>query len=391
MIIDDLTLLKCLGRGSFGEVYLTSKKGTQLKFATKKISKKLSNIPKFKQYLNNEIQILKEISNEYIIKLYEVKETTNYNFLVMELCNGGELSKCLEDYQNKYHKPFSEEIVQYLMRQIISGIKYLHNNHILHRDIKLDNILVNFDSEEDNKNKNMLKSKIKIIDFGFARHLTPKELAFSQLGSPINMDPGILNKINKIENFNDYGYDQKADIWSLGTICYEMLMGKSAFESNSMSELVNKINNGKYYLSSNLSKETLSFLKGMLKFDLKKRKNIDELYKHPFLTKPYNTFNKNKDNDNDNDNDNDCEDEIEINIKKSNNSILKKPNIYSTILIEEEDDNNNNNINELFLEEFYHINDDFIYIEPKLIPIIPGIRQNYIGKDSEYTQDDFFY
>ena len=367
MLIDDLTLLKCLGSGSFGEVYLTSKKGTQQKFATKMISKSLFKYPNFKKNLDNEIQILTKLSNEYIIKLYEVKETTFYTFLIMELCDGGELSTCLEEYQKRYNKPFSEEIVQYLMRQIISGIKYLHDKNILHRDIKLDNILVNFDSEEDKRNKNMLKAKIKIIDFGFARYLSPTELAFSKLGSPINMDPGILNKLNKIENFNDYGYNQKADIWSLGTICYEMLMGKSAFESKSMDELINKINNGKYYLSSNLSKETVSFLKGMLKFDLKKRKSIDELYKHPFLNKPYNKFNKIKDKYNN------FEDEIEIDIKKPKNSIVKQPVIFSTILIEEEDEKD---INEIFLEEFYHMNNDFIYIEPKLIPIIPGIESN---------------
>ena len=382
MLIEDLTLLNCLGRGTFGEVYLTYKKGTQLKFATKKISKKLSENPKIKKYLDNEIQILREISNENIIKLFEVKETTNYKYLVMELCNGGALSHCLEEYQKIYHKPFSEEIVQYLMKQIVSGIKYLHNKNILHRDIKLDNILVNFDSEEDKKNLNILKAKIKIIDFGFARHLSPSELAYSLLGSPINMDPGILNKLNKIEYFNNFGYDQKADIWSLGTICYEMLMGKSAFDSNNMDELVDKINNGKYYLSSNLSQETVSFLKGMLKFDLKKRKSIDELSNHRFLNISYDKFNKinNKCNND--------EINIEIDTKHSNHSILQQPNIFSTILIEEEEEDTKD-INELFLEEFYKINNDFIYIEPKLIPIIPGNKPSLISKVSEINENNF--
>ena len=384
MLIEDLTLLNCLGRGSFGEVYLTSKKGTQQKYATKKISKNLSKNPKIKKYLNNEVQILREISNENIIKLYEVKETTKFIFLVMELCNGGDLSHCLIEYQKKYHKPFTEEIVQHLMRQIISGIKYLHNNNILHRDIKLDNILVNFDIEEDKKNINLLQAKIKIIDFGFARHLSPSELAYSQLGSPINMDPGILYKINKIEYFNNYGYDQKADIWSLGTICYEMLMGKSAFDSNNMDELIEKINDGKYYLSSNLSKEVVDFLKGMLKFDLKKRKSIDELYNHKFLNKSYNKSIENKDKCNNK------EIKIEIDIKHSNNNMLQQTNIFSTVLFEEEEEDKKD-INELFLEEFYNINNDFIYIEPKLIPIIPGINPNLFNRVSEINEDNFEY
>jgi serine/threonine protein kinase len=64
----------------------------------------------------------------------------------------------------------------------------------------------------------MLKSHVKVIDFGFARRLAPETLAYSVLGSPINMDPGILRKLNKMEHSNNYGYDQKADIWSLGTV-----------------------------------------------------------------------------------------------------------------------------------------------------------------------------
>ena len=219
MLVDDLTLIKGLGKGAFGEVYLTSKQGSQEKFATKKIDKKYAQNPKAKKYIDNEIKILKEIDHKNIIKLYDVKENSQNYYLVMEYCNGGGLSDCLE-----YH--------------IKQNRKYLHGKHILHRDIKLDNILVKFDSEEDKLKRNMMKAKVKIIDFGFARYLDPKQLAFSTLGSPINMEPGILRKLNKMENSRDYGYDEKADIWSLGTICYEMLIGKCTFDANSMKELI---------------------------------------------------------------------------------------------------------------------------------------------------------
>ena len=213
MLVDDLTLIQGLGKGAFGEVYLTSKQGSQEKFATKKIDKKYAANPKAKKYIDNEIKILKEIDHPNIIKLYDVKENNQNYYLVMEYCNGGGLSDCLEYHIKQFRKPFSEEIVQYLMKQIVSGLRYLHGKHILHRDIKLDNILVKFDSEEDRQKKNMLKAKVKIIDFGFARYLDPKQLAFSTLGSPINMEPGILRKLNRMENSRDYGYDEKADIW----------------------------------------------------------------------------------------------------------------------------------------------------------------------------------
>ena len=407
MLIEDLTLLKCIGKGAFGEVYLTSKIGTKEKFATKKIDKKFIK-EKTKKYLDNEIKILNEISHENIIKLFEVKETYNSYYLVMELCTGGSLFDCLDEYQKKYNQPFSEEIVQYLMKQIVSAIKYIHNKNIIHRDLKLENILVNFNSEEDKKNINMLKSKIKLIDFGFARYLSNSDLAFSILGSPLNMDPGILevyNKLKKMEYYNKYGYDEKADIWSLGSICYEMIIGKSPFDSKSLKQLINKVKKGKYYLPTYLSKEVISFINGMLKYDLKKRLSADLLYKHEFLNLPYNKLtriNLGK-----------SRDELELDINKSiwnifeNEQVLIKinrqdnqeiPKIIKTINMQKipkpkipnvSTEENDNDLNNEYLEAFKIMNNDFIYIEPKLIPFIPDINPDLISKITEDNKNNF--
>ena len=419
MLVGDLTLLKCLGKGSFGEVYLTSKQGTKQKFATKKIDRKFTQNPRAKKYLDNEINILKEIDHPNIIKLIEVHETTQYIYLVMELCNGGGLSDCLEDHIKKNKGPFPEEVVQYLMRQIVSGLNYLHKRNILHRDIKLDNILVDFDNEEDRKNKNMMKAKVKIIDFGFARHLQPSQLAYSTLGSPINMDPGILRKLNKMEHSNEYGYDQKADIWSLGTICYEMLIGKNTFNAENMRELISKVERGNYFLPTSISKEAVSFLNGMLQYDLKKRLSAEQLYHHNFLTKDFSKLTK-------------------INVKEASDKIVgsqikinSKNNQSIWVIFETDEDNNLDNIpsnmidkfdeesknnkvdndddkskiiveNKIikkvddatikkeFFESFELMNDDFIYIEPKLIPIVPGDDPTVINKVSEFSEDMFY-
>ena len=291
MIVDNLTLEKCLGKGAFGEVYLTTKKGSNEKFATKKLEREQIEKSEAMKYLKNEIIILQNLKHPNIVRFEDVKKTKKHFYIVMEYCNGGELSKALEKYQEKYRRPFSEEIVQHLMRQIIGAFKYIHGLKIIHRDIKLDNILLNFESEEDKANLNMMKANCKIIDFGFACRISKSGLQYSTLGSPINMDPIILKKLNSTgRKARQLGYDQKADIWSLGTICYEMLIGKSAFDAEDMDELVSKIENGTYSVPTNLSKEVISFLNAMLQYDSHDRLNSLELSRHVFLTRNVKDF-----------------------------------------------------------------------------------------------------
>ena len=422
MLVDDLTLIKPLGKGAFGEVYLTSKQGSSKKFATKKIDKKFTANPKAKKYLDNEIGILRDIDHPNIVKLYDVKETSQFYYLVTEFCNGGGLSDCLEQYQEKHNKAFPEEIVQYLMKQIVSALRYLHNKTILHRDIKLDNILVHFENEEDRRNKNMLKAKVKMIDFGFARYLKKEELAYSTLGSPINMDPGILRKLNKMSHSNEYGYDAKADIWSLGTICYEMLIGKCTFDAESMKELVSKVEKGDYFIPSFLSKEAVSFLNGMLQYDFKKRLTAEQLYRHKFINKNYKDLNRidlrdlkkknikgskirvnSKINQSiwevfgdghcstileeiPSDGDSVVDDRppienVETKITEDNEKIKKNPTLPKPL--------NQKALEQEFMKVFEMVNDDFIYIEPKLIPIIPGDDPAVINKVSEFSDDNF--
>ena len=209
----------------------------------------------------------------------------------MEFCNGGELSKALEKYQEKNGKPFTEELVQHFMRQIIDAFKYIHERKIIHRDVKLDNILISYDNEKDKEEMNLLKAKAKIIDFGFACKMDKSGLQYTALGSPINMDPLILKKINSsTRKSRQLGYNQKADIWSLGTICYEMLIGRSAFDADDMEELVNKIEEGSYTVPTNLSSEVISFLNGMLQYDGNSRLTADQLSRHDFLVKNVKDF-----------------------------------------------------------------------------------------------------
>jgi serine/threonine protein kinase len=292
MIVDDLTLEKLIGKGSFGEVYLTSKKGDdKKKYATKKIERAQVEKGEGLKYLKNEIVILSYLKHPNIAKFVEVKKTKKHYYIVMEFCNGGELSKALEKYMEKNGKPFPEEIVQHFMKQIMDAFKYMHERKIIHRDVKLDNILISYDTEEDKQNFNLMKAQAKIIDFGFSCRINKSGLQYTTLGSPINMDPLILKKLGSSNNkTRQLGYGQKADIWSLGTICYEMLIGKTAFDEEDMADLFEKIESGKYIVPTTLSHEAISFLNGMLQYDGKNRLTAEQLYKHDFLTKDVKDF-----------------------------------------------------------------------------------------------------
>ena len=292
MIVDNLNLEKCLGKGAFGEVYLTTKEGDdKKKYATKKIDREEIEKGEGIKYLKNEIIVLQYLNHPNIVKFEEVKKTKKHYYIVMEFCNGGELSKALEKYQEKNGKPFTEELVQHFMRQIIDAFKYIHERKIIHRDVKLDNILISYDNEKDKEEMNLLKAKAKIIDFGFACKMDKSGLQYTALGSPINMDPLILKKINSsTRKSRQLGYNQKADIWSLGTICYEMLIGRSAFDADDMEELVNKIEEGSYTVPTNLSSEVISFLNGMLQYDGTSRLTADQLSRHDFLVKNVKDF-----------------------------------------------------------------------------------------------------
>ena len=345
--IDDLTLIKFLRKGSFGEVYLSIKKGKNQYFATKKIDRKIADGPTFKKYFENEINLLKLFNHPNIVKLEEIKASVNHYYIIMEYINGGTLSDCLKKYMEKYKKAFPEEIVQYLMIQIIEGLCYLHKQKIIHRDLKLDNIMINFDTVQDIQNLNMMKAKIKIIDFDLATKISADKngLTYTIVGVPKNMDPIILNKMAK-RKYKNLGYDQKADIWSIGTVCYELLLGKSAFDAKTLDELINQVEKGYFNLPQNISKEVVSFINSMLQYDSKVRLSAEELRKHPFLTRHVSQFTK-----------------IDtVKTTKQSKSFKKRSTIWSIFKNEEQFTNIKEDITQISGKETNYINNGTIKI-----------------------------
>ena len=290
IVINEYKLFNVIGKGSFGEVFLTIKGNDPKKRATKRLD--FTNVSdEIRKYLSNEIKIMKELDHPNVIHLEKIVPSSHHYYVVMEYCNGGDLSLCLK----KNGKPFNQEIIQHFMRQIVEGLKYIHSKKIIHRDLKLENILLNFKNEKDMQNFNLLASEVKIIDFSLARKLDCQGLASTALGSPLYMDPIILKKYDKAGGFDKLQkYNEKADIWSLGTVCYQLLTGETLFKAINIKELIAKMEKGNYILpiKDGLTYEIISFINSMLKYDANARSSAEELSKHRFLTGNVKDFTK---------------------------------------------------------------------------------------------------
>ncbi len=202
---------------------------------------------KFNELLDNEIKVLKTCDNVNIMKLYDLKKTSNNFYLMLEYCNEGDLSQYLKE-----RKTLTEDEAVEFLCQILNGFKTLVKNNIMHRDLKLANIL---------KHNNI----IKIADFGFSKLLGSDNLTNTMLGSPLNMAPEVLN---------NQSYDNKADIWSIGTCFYELLFGKSPYTAGNMVDLLSNIKTKPLEIPrkiNNISDVVEDVLRKMLVVDPKKR------------------------------------------------------------------------------------------------------------------------
>jgi len=288
IIVDNYIIIgKLLREEYYCKVHISKKKGDDKNLYATKIyeREKIEKEKDLYNYLGNEVVLLRSLKHPNIVKLVDIKKTKTHFYLTMEYCNGADLSKALEKYKEKYGKPFSEEIVQHLMAQLISAIKYIHEKGIIHKNINLENIMLNFENEKDVEDLNLVKANLKIMDFF---HSSKK----SKPGLAINASPSTLKKL-KLGGYNIKmadSEDEKVDIWSLGTIFYEILIGKPIFDADDLNEQIDKVEQGDYYVPKNISFETVSFMNGMLQQEPKKRLNAEQLLKHPFLTKNINEF-----------------------------------------------------------------------------------------------------
>lgn len=285
--MDHLVDIKFLGMGKFSEVRLIKNSTTNELLVVKKIF--LANITNLKEkgYIQNEIRILKKIKNNNIINLYNTFQNKDCIYLFLEYCNGGTIKENLDKYLNKTGKPFPEKYIQHLMKQILLGVKYLHDNGIIHRDLKLNNILLKYKNNYDLNNINILSAQAKIIDFNLSYIKNNYYEPYSVVGTLPNMAPNIIYNIN---NNQKKSYDEKVDIWSVGTLCYEMLFGKPLFQNMTQEDICKNIINANFVIPNNISIQARDFLDCMLQKDKNYIYSASQLLNHQFIIGDYHSF-----------------------------------------------------------------------------------------------------
>ena len=248
---------KKIGQGTFATVRLATHIKTNEIVAIKILEKeKMKEIDKIRS--NREIKILKKMRHRNIVHLYNDINTEKLIYLIMEYVKGKELLT----YINEKNK-LNENESCYYFQQIISGIEYLEKLKIVHRDIKLENIII-----EDNKN-------IKILDFGLSNFYQKNNILYSSCGSLCYASPEM------VEGKKYSG--SCVDIWSSGIVLFAMLCGYLPFTDSNEQKLFKKIVEGKLYFPHFLSEQAKDLLNKVLTKDPLKRITINKIKKHPWF------------------------------------------------------------------------------------------------------------
>ena len=248
-----------IGHGAFGQVNLALHIGSGRLVAIKIFAKKNLKNARARQKIKNEIEMLSHFHHPFINQILDNFETDTHIFIVMEYVCGDLLG-----FIRKRGK-ISESVSKLIFKQLIEGLKYIHKKNVVHRDIKLDNILID------------LTNTIKICDFGVSRKFGPDEMMHEHCGTPAYICPEI---------FENKGYKGTGcDIWSAGVTLYYMLGGVQPFKANSILELEKNIMKGDFKPLEEVSPEANDLIKGMLQVNPKKRFGVDDILNHPWLDK----------------------------------------------------------------------------------------------------------
>lgn len=261
--LKDLKMEKKIGSGTFGDIFsaILIKKG--VKVAIKRVNKK--KMAKYGTYLEQafykELECMQRCNCENSVRYYKKFETENNHNIIMELCDGD-----LSSELNKRSEGFNTEEVKYIMSQLNNAFKKLNENHIVHRDLKLGNILIKYIDES--------KKKFipKLCDYGFSKELDNTNTE-THLGTPATMAPEIMK---------NQKYDSKADLWSVGIILYQLHFKGLPYMGITEENILQKIQSKAPYKQAEDPK-LRDLIDKLLVEDPKKRLSWEEYFNHPFF------------------------------------------------------------------------------------------------------------
>jgi calcium/calmodulin-dependent protein kinase I len=273
---------KVLGHGASGEVLECTHRITQKKYACKVVKKSTMNDA---QSMSTEIEIMKRIRHKHVVSMYELYETPKCLWIILELVSGGDLFHHLAETPD-----YCEYDASRHMRQMLSGVHYLHSLGVVHRDLKLDNILLK------DKGKN---GEVKLADFGLSALIRLGEQGYDPDESAKRKSYNELRDMWGTKEYfapevTDQGYGPQADVWALGCILYELLTGHQAFPKLKSDRddraLYDRIRKGDYSLSihglDQVSREARDLISKMLQVKPQNRLSASEALNHPWIVSP---------------------------------------------------------------------------------------------------------
>ena len=267
---EQYTLIKQIGGGAQGEVYLIQSRSTSQKYALKKM-KLSTKDPQLLETYKTEIKALNRINNVHVIR---IKETFISNKpypclnIITEYVDGCDLSQEIQK-QKESKKPFTEVQIKDWIIHIALGLDAIHSERVIHRDIKPSNIF-------------LTKDKIaKVGDFGISKCLnfTFEKALTMNLGTPLYIAPEMCT-----DDENGKGYTSKVDMWSFGVLLYEMIMFETPFKANSIPAVILKIIDGKYKeIPKNVSRDLRHLVYKLLKTNPNERYSAKDILKLDFI------------------------------------------------------------------------------------------------------------
>ncbi|KAJ9579955.1 hypothetical protein L9F63_004428, partial [Diploptera punctata] len=258
--LGDFDIGRALGKGKFGNVYLAREKKSKFIVALKVLFKSQIQKANVEHQLKREIEIQTHLRHKNILRMYGYFHDDSRVYMILEFAPKGELFKELQTQPNKR---FSEYRTAKYISQVADALRYLHSKKVIHRDIKPENLLLGVNGE------------IKIADFGWSVH-SPSSRRDTLCGTLDYLPP---------EMVQGRPHDEKVDLWSLGVLCYECLVGKPPFETESYEKTYKRIEMARYVLPEYMSSEVKDLISRLLVIDPSLRLPLDRVLQHVWIVK----------------------------------------------------------------------------------------------------------